>query len=1397
MKFNLKILLNLQLINANYCLLTYLTVIQRYLDILIRNLKLSKMRAFVFFIINFFWIVSIYASGEWVNINSETPVPNSINLLSSDIETSVLQFSLEGFYKTEVQTQQGTTYKISMDESAPLLIKGAPDLCLVSASIIIPDKGKMEIEIISSDFIDFGNIEIAPSKGSLLRSVDPATVPFNYGKQYDEDKFFPQKQAELREPYILRDHRGQTVLVYPFQYNPVTKTLRVYYNITVEVRKSGEEGVNQKNRNKQTERVDIDFEAIYSSHFINYNSFTSKYDPVEEEGSMLIISYGDYMDAMQPFVQWKKEKGIETEIVDIDEIGNDTSFINPYIRDKYYNWNLKFVLLVGDFNHITSPIVGQSAGSNEGGADNLYGYIEGDDHYSEVIVGRFSAESVADVETQVERSINYEKNISEADTWLNKGLGMGSNDPQTNYQGYHDWDHIRELVRADLLDYTYIDVDEFYDGTHGGQDLPGDPTAQMVIDKFDDGIGILVYSGHAGQSAFSTSGFNTTNAAQLQNIGMLPHVWVLGCNPGEFNSGYCLAESLARAQQNGEPTGALTSFMSSTSQMWDPPYLMEEEMVDILTEQKHIKRSAGALAINGCMEMNDYFGQTGWGYFTTDTWIFFGDPSLIVRTDIPVDLTLSNEEIYTGVPFTTIVSSVNGPVAGAKVCISQNDNYFMGITDETGYVSVPQSLLPGTALIVVTAYNAKTIYQDISVIPPTGPYVIYQSVEINDETGNNNQLIDYGETAKLSITINNVGVEQADNVVVSLTTDDEFVVITDGNENYGSVPAGETISISDGFEIEVENLVPDDHNILFEVNATNGSETWTSSFYLTAYAPELETGDFVISGDGKIDPGETVDITISVENNGSSDAFNVSGELVTTDPFITINTTQQTYGNIAGGTVADQVFSITANANTPVGHIAILNFNIEADLGLTGSGAYNAIIGQIPVLILNLDGNNNTATAMDAALNVLGVSHETVTSFPDDLNIYSTIFVCLGVYSQNHVLSLGEGQELADYMNAGGSVYMEGGDTWAFDSQTAAHAMFNINGEDDGTNDMSTVAGQPGTFTEGMSFSYDGTNSYMDHLSPIGSAFLILENQSPVYGTGVAYDAVTYKTIGTSHEFGGLTDGSSPSTKEELMSKYLEFFGIGASMQALFTASTTEVCVNNTVEFSDASSGQPTSWEWTFEGGQPATSNLQNPTVMYNNVGIYDVKLIVSDGEDNDTLIIENFITVNDIPEVTLGAFEMVCFYDPAFELTGGEPAGGTYSGDGVTNNIFDPEVAGLGTHTITYTYEDAFGCSNFAEQDIVVDDCTGIGENNIERVSVYPNPNNGSFTLKINLNSSDVVNIKIYNVLNEVVFIKSNVETSQTFVQKVNLNDFAKGLYFLQITGSETNIVKKVIIQK
>jgi hypothetical protein len=77
-----------------------------------------------------------------------------------------------------------------------------------------------------------------------------------------------------------------------------------------------------------------------------------------------------------------------------------------------------------------------------------------------------------------------------------------------------------------------------------------------------------------------------------------------------------------------------------------------------------------------------------------------------------------------------------------------------------------------------------------------------------------------------------------------------------------------------------------------------------------------------------------------------------------------------------------------------------------------------------------------------------------------------------------------------------------------------------------------------------MTFQYSGNNSYMDRIAPIGAAEAVFLNVSPAYINGVAYDAGSYRTIGTSFEFGGLVDAASPSTKAELLVKILDFFGM-------------------------------------------------------------------------------------------------------------------------------------------------------------------------------------------------------------------------------------------------------------
>ncbi|WP_228236411.1 LamG-like jellyroll fold domain-containing protein [Allomuricauda sp. M10] len=82
-------------------------------------------------------------------------------------------------------------------------------------------------------------------------------------------------------------------------------------------------------------------------------------------------------------------------------------------------------------------------------------------------------------------------------------------------------------------------------------------------------------------------------------------------------------------------------------------------------------------------------------------------------------------------------------------------------------------------------------------------------------------------------------------------------------------------------------------------------------------------------------------------------------------------------------------------------------------------------------------------------------------------------------------------------------------------------------------------------------------------------------------------------------------------------------------IKANFTINSSEILVNESVSFSDSSSGNPTSWTWTFNGGIPSTSNQQNPVVTYNNAGTYSVKLVASNIETSDEIVKEGIITVN------------------------------------------------------------------------------------------------------------------------------------------------------------------------
>ena len=332
----------------------------------------------------FLLLLTFGFSSQWIDIESNTPVQPEITLISSDVESSTLSFDLEGFSLNAVLIDDLEYTIVKFPLSASIMDAGSPDLPKLSTSIIIPDDKNMILEILSSHFIEFENMNIAPSKGNFSRLIMPEDVPYEFNQTYQTNGFYPNNIAQLNEPYIVRDFRGQVIEFHPIQYNPITKILRVYTNITVKAISDDEDSINILDRSRLLDKIDNEFNNIYKNHFINFNNDT-RFDYLVDHGNMLIISYGDFMDEMQPLVDWKNLKGIPTEMVNVSTVGSNSTSITNYVADYYEQNGLTFLLLVGDIAQIPSPSVSGSA------SDISYGCITGNDFYQEVIVGRISA----------------------------------------------------------------------------------------------------------------------------------------------------------------------------------------------------------------------------------------------------------------------------------------------------------------------------------------------------------------------------------------------------------------------------------------------------------------------------------------------------------------------------------------------------------------------------------------------------------------------------------------------------------------------------------------------------------------------------------------------------------------------------------------------------------------------------------------------------------------------------------------------------------------------------------------------------------------------------------------------------------------------------------------------
>jgi PKD repeat protein len=253
----------------------------------------------------------------------------------------------------------------------------------------------------------------------------------------------------------------------------------------------------------------------------------------------------------------------------------------------------------------------------------------------------------------------------------------------------------------------------------------------------------------------------------------------------------------------------------------------------------------------------------------------------------------------------------------------------------------------------------------------------------------------------------------------------------------------------------------------------------------------------------------------------------------------------------------------------------------------------------------------------------------------------------------------------------------------------------------------------------------------------------------------------------------------------------------GAEPLAIIGSSTTTICVGDTVFYTDQSAGNPISWNWTFEGGEPATSSEPNPFVVYNSAGIFDVELEVDNGFGVSSSSLVDYVEVVAEPDLDCTINQNGLSINVTGSISGTIDSLEWDFGDGTFSSEINPEheYEEEGTYTITVTVCNVCGSFTCTQEVTVMS--SSVAEISSNQYKIYPNPAQNILFVESNaFNRAKKIDVFMTDIFGRNV---RNLKTEKVSGNKlsVELNNFATGAYMLQVEVDGKMIFDKFVISR
>ena len=859
-------------------------------------------------------------------------------------------------------------------------LKGQPSLPWQSVSLMLPQG--MEAVSIEVELSDFQTVEgshsLYPYQSALTYS-DPVRKQFEKDEAlYASKSVYPAQAYSNLSTHYMNGIGFAFSAFTPVQYVPATGEVRYATKATVRIMTAASKADHSRKLWLNGGNAERAMKLAQNPEMLqtyNYRGRTvGGYD-------LLVITKQQYVDSFDDYVNFYQARGLRTRVVDLETIlstmdGRDNpEKLRNYIIQEYEENGIMMVNLAGDVPGIPYRGLYCFADSGSGyedndipadlyyaaldgdwndDGDNHWGEIGEDDLLPELGIGRMCFSNQSELDNMLHKSMTYQTEpiLGEFRDVILAGEHLYDN-PNTNGSQY-----LELLIGThDDNGYTTTCIPEDYNFTRLYEE-EGNWSGTLLRNAINQGTQYVHHDGHANTSY--VAGWNNSDITdnKFSGVNGIDHNYTFfhtsGCICGDFSSD-CILERMTKIANFAVATFGNSRYgWFNEGQTEGPAIHLARETEDAYY---HDRIPYGGMALReGKIETAPWVNAPGQWEEGALRWNFYdlnmmGDVACSPWHDEPFTPEVNYfSEIFIGMT-STGVTVRNGNGEGLKnfrcALFHGEDLIGVGYTNEDGDATIefaePIDIV-GEMSLIVTGCDAWPQTLPVISLPGNCAYVIYDSYEISGGAQP-----DFGQSIALDMQIKNVGVLVAYNVTATLSTDCDYITLTDDTETIASIEGGATVNLAEAFAMDIADDVPNMTKADFTLTCTDGTETWESKFDIRLHAPELtvvstdiEDGD----GNGQIDPGETVTAHITVKNAGMTAAPDTRLSIICDLPEITFDQSDFPQGSVNPDEEFTVDFVFTLSEEVELGVAYEIGFTVTSG-NYTTEGSFVFSIGTV------------------------------------------------------------------------------------------------------------------------------------------------------------------------------------------------------------------------------------------------------------------------------------------------------------------------------------------------------------------------------------------------------------------------------------------------------------------